>query len=141
MFARWVVGLSIACGACADDYVVKVGITGTSSRFEVPGQARIGDEISVLVTTYGGGCIEPYDTRITVTNDDALVEPRDEYYVGGKHGCTKELVYLEHRGSFHFDTPGTKNVRVRGRHEKPITAGSRELVDEILDYPFVVVVE
>ena len=142
MVVRVLVGLSIACGACADDgYVVKTGLTGRESTFAVPSAARAGQGFWASVTTYGGGCIEPYDTELTVTNDDALVVPRDEYYVGGELACTLELVFYEHRAALHFDTPGTKTIRIRGRQQKPITAGSRELVDELLEYHFAVVIE
>jgi hypothetical protein len=84
MFARWVVGVAVACGACADadDYVVKVGLTD-------------------------------------------LVPP--------------ELLQIEvpERAAVR----GTKTIVVRGRREHRIGAGSPEVTDEILEYPFAVVVE
>jgi hypothetical protein len=93
------------------------------------------------VTTYGGGCIQPYSTDVTLTTDDALVLPLDEYYVGGEHACTACLRYYRHDATVMFDTAGAKTIRIRGRREVPITAGSRELVDEIREYHFAVVVE
>jgi hypothetical protein len=141
VIVRLVVGLSVACSACTDDYVVKVGLTGTESDFAAPASAPVGADFTVSLKTYGGGCIEPYDTQLTVTNEDALVVPRDEYYVRGDVGCNLILIYYEHQAVMHFDTPGTKTIRIRGRQQKPLTAGSRELVDELVDYPFAVVIE
>ena len=144
MFARLMVGVLIACGGCADDYVVKVGLfefPGSKEPVvEVPPSAAVGERLGVFVTTVGGGCIEPFDTQAIVTTDGALVVPRDEYYVGDDV-CTLCLQYLRHNVAVTFDTPGTKTITIRVRRERRVTAGSPEVVDEIVEYPFAVVVD
>ncbi len=110
--------LAIACSACADDYVIKVGLTeGPQGALEltVPERAKVGEAVELTVRTIGGGCISEYDTQVTITRDDALIVPRDETYVGGDTACVAAIFFYRHRATIVFDTPGMKTLRVQGR--------------------------
>lgn len=90
-----------------------------TARVELPGAVRAGEPFTVVVTTYGNGCVSPADTEVRVRGRVAEVTPydHDQARAPGGAACTDQLNVFPHRATVRFDTPGPARVRVHGRRE------------------------
>lgn len=81
----------------------------------LPASVRAGQEFTVQVSTYGGGCIRKGPTEVEAHGLVADVYPFDLYPADENTACTRELRTLEHRASVRIDQPGAATINVYGR--------------------------
>ncbi|HEX6371964.1 MAG TPA: hypothetical protein VF006_23775 [Longimicrobium sp.] len=85
-------------------------------RIEIPGTARVGEAVTVRVTTYGGGCSRA--AMMEIESDGAVIDlrPLDHEPPRGENVfCTRELRLLPAESIVFFTRPGTGTVRIHGR--------------------------
>ncbi len=110
-----------------DPYVVDVGVVdhyGESQEvLRAPATVSAGDEVELVVATYGGGCTESRDLDVDQTAALVVLTPYDATYVPPPSdppaACPDLLQRLEHRVRVSFASAGTKTVRVVGRRIGP----------------------
>lgn len=85
-------------------------------RIEVPERAIAGVPFTVVVTTYGGGCMKQGDTEQQVTGLIAEVRPYDYDAVRLPRNlaCPDMLAFYRHEAQLTFARAGTARVRVHG---------------------------
>ena len=106
----------LACNAYQDEVVDLAYIHFSDSDsvfFSAPDTVQAGTPFEVTIRSYGGGCTQQGDTRVTANDFEALVEPFD--VTSRVEVCTKILKVFTHRASVTFAKAGTTTVRVRGR--------------------------
>ncbi|HEX8691122.1 MAG TPA: hypothetical protein VF746_01675 [Longimicrobium sp.] len=81
----------------------------------VPTTATRGVPFNVVVTTYGGGCIEEDDTRVEVQGAFAIVRPYQ--IVLHRNSCTAELLISRRSVQVQLDRLGTGRVVFFGYSE------------------------
>lgn len=83
---------------------------------EVPETGRVGEPITVQVTTYGGGCVRDDTTVATVAGLQADIVPYQQIFTPGpRGGCTRDLRITRRSVRVVFGTPGPARVRLIGR--------------------------
>lgn len=119
---RWAVLATLALSACVDssDANVDIGLVDDgrqtdASFIDMPSVARPGQPFTVTVTTIGGGCTKPSSTEVLTTDADATVTPYDRY-AAADVPCTRDLSWIAHTATLHFDVPGTRTVRIQVRN-------------------------
>jgi len=80
-----------------------------------------GRDVTVTVSTYGGGCHSKGVTDVQRTGMQALLTPWDHTAPPGTP-CTMQLVEMRHTATVSFPQAGTATIRVRG-----IDAGTRHV--------------
>jgi hypothetical protein len=91
---------------------------------EVPDTVRRGQDFTVRVRTYGGGCISQGPTEVEVAGLRATVTPYD--IDSGSGFCTSELRLFQHAATIRFDRAGDARVVVRGTRQP----GDRPVAEE-----------
>lgn len=109
------VPLLVACSALtgADRVRVLGAIAGYLDGDPQVTIQQDGRTITVLVTTYGGGCHTQGETEVVIDGLMATVTPYDYTATPGT-GCTDQLLSFEHRAVVQFPSGGTAQLRIRG---------------------------
>jgi hypothetical protein len=83
----------------------------------IPDTVAVGSPFEVTVRTYGGGCIDPGDTEVSLTGQAATVRPYDVFVTDlpPNYVCNDDLRLYTHRATLRFDQRGPATVTVRGR--------------------------
>ena len=86
------------------------------SDIAVPATARVGEPVTLRVTTYSGGCIGEDKTEVRTVGQEADIVPYQRIY-SPKAGqaCTSELRITPRAVSLVFMTVGTATVTIAGR--------------------------
>jgi hypothetical protein len=87
---------------------------GDTAQVTVPQTVAVGEPATVVVTTYGGGCIRTGDMEVQVTGLVAELTPYDHFPPAGAI-CTADLRLNRHTATVQFTQRGRATVRVRGR--------------------------
>ena len=82
-----------------------------------------GRTVTVLVTTYGGGCHTPGETDVVIDGLIATITPWDYTATPGTE-CTHQLLSFEHRAVVPFSSGGTAQLRIRGMDISRRSAGN-----------------
>ncbi|HEY4057752.1 MAG TPA: hypothetical protein VGM39_14155 [Kofleriaceae bacterium] len=83
---------------------------------DAPSTAPVSTELTINVSTYGGGCVWFDRTDIEQDGDDVVIRPFDREHIPGENeGCDDPLILFPHPAVLMFDSPGPKNIRVAGR--------------------------
>lgn len=92
---------------------------------ELPSHVERGEDFTVTVTTYGGGCIAKGETESEVEGLRAVVTPFDYDAVNlpANAACPDILYLYAHTATLRFDERGEAQVVIRGQ-QKP----SREVI-------------
>jgi hypothetical protein len=86
------------------------------STLTVPRSARIGEPVSAVVITLGGGCIRDDTTVVNVADLRATIVPYQTVYTPRENeGCTSELRITPRNIPLTFNTAGTAQVVILGR--------------------------
>lgn len=84
---------------------------------DVPDTATAGQEVRIMVRTYGGGCERMGPTETQQRGDTVFVTPWD-FTVRGPHvACTDILRMFDHTASAAWSHAGQRVVVVRGMEE------------------------
>lgn len=99
----------------------RVGVLsiGGAPSVTVPSAGAVGVPISVMVITWGGGCVRQGPTEASVTALTAEVTPYDSVYVKlpPNMACTADLRTYTHTATVAFAAAGAAVVRVHGWSE------------------------
>lgn len=91
---------------------------GDPVRLNVPTTAEVGQDVSLVVSTYGGGCISPGETEVELDGLKATVRPYDYVPLETLRGdivCTLDLRLNRHEAILRFDERGVARIDVHGR--------------------------
>ncbi len=89
---------------------------GNPVRITAPDSVVLGAPATIDVTTYGGGCVSKGETRVTVEDLSAVVEPFDRFTAPPPDAaCTDILRRLSHVVTIKFTKRGVATLQVRGR--------------------------
>jgi hypothetical protein len=111
-------------------------ISGDTARIAAPDSVEPGAAFEVRVVTFGGGCVRDI-ARTEVRDASNGVEIRPYNRREEASGCTRDLLYLEHRAAVRLATPGIRTLRVLGATERRgadgrVTAGPAELTRRVV---------
>lgn len=118
--------LALAVVGCADngndffgpeDHVLRPGILvhyGDTAEVSVPSTVTAGEEFTVTVETFGGGCDGKDGTEVEAVEGAVEITPIDNFYVGDGV-CLAILKVFTHTAEWTFDEAGEQTVRIRGR--------------------------
>jgi len=95
---------------------------GLKLQLQLPSTVMHGEDFTVSVTTYGGGCISKGDTDVDRDGLTPVITPYDIDSSRPDTYCTLILKYITHEAVLRFDTPGVATLIIRGQ-QKP----SREI--------------
>jgi hypothetical protein len=92
---------------------------GQPAVIQLPSTVSRGRDFDVVVTTYGGGCVDQGDTRVTTSATHAEIRPFDIFIteMPDDYACTDILKQFGHRATLRFTQAGTVTVRIHGRKE------------------------
>jgi hypothetical protein len=115
--------LSLACGepvepTAADPDIGIIDLYG--QRDEVllaPASARAGEDVSIVVRTFGNSCVSAARTSVTYRGSTVVVTPYDNSRIPGIYVCADILKRPEHTVTLRFERAGAARVRVEGRRE------------------------
>ncbi|MFN0251940.1 MAG: hypothetical protein ACKV2T_34005 [Kofleriaceae bacterium] len=107
-------GCALDGGSDVDAQLGAILFYGDGPEVQVPGSARVGEPIHIVVETAGGGCVHYVRTDVEQTADRVVIYPYDSRPPTGAI-CTQELRSLEHLAVVRFSTAGTKTIEVFGR--------------------------
>lgn len=112
----------ISCNSVSGPEMVSaVGIIEFYSdppRIQVPPSAAVGEDISVVIDTYGGGdCIIAGGTIVEQLDDFAVeITPMDDFpQPGADIACSLRPQALRHEATLSFDRAGDVTLTIRGR--------------------------
>jgi hypothetical protein len=86
-------------------------------QLQIPGTVQRGQDFTVAVTTYGGGCISKGDTEVDRNEPTPVITPYDIDISRPDTYCTLILKYIKHEAVLRFDTPGVSAVTIRGQRK------------------------
>ncbi len=92
---------------------------GSPARIHTPERFTVGVADSVVIITFGGGCLRRGLTDVFVTGTLATIQPLDSTLVRAPAyvGCTRELRGIRHTAWVTFHQPGEATIRFVGREE------------------------
>lgn len=97
---------------------VVVGITEVAAPIKLPGNARVGEEVPLIIyTAWHNGCARKGTLEIESEGESVTVTPYDFVSEGL---CTQQVQVFTHTASLRFDTPGTVEVTIRGRPSRHV---------------------
>jgi hypothetical protein len=111
-------------------------ISGDTARIAAPDSVAPGVAFEVRVVTFGGGCTRAVaGTEVRDAPDGVEVRPYNRREEAS--GCTRDLLYLEHRAAVRLATPGVHTLRVLGATERRgadgrVTAEPAELTRRVV---------
>ncbi len=93
-----------------------IASNGMEPMVTLPTQVVAGQEATVTVYTFGGGCVKLAYTNSRVSGDTAVVEPFDSVVVQlpANMACTTELELLPHSASVIMSRSGPGTIRIVG---------------------------
>ncbi len=122
-----------AChGTAEPDVAPEVGIiefyNDRSMVLTLPATARAGQDINVVVRTFGNGCVSAAGTAVRYGTAVASLTPYDNDLSRASPGvvCLGILVRPAHVVTLQFPEPGVATVRVEGRKEPGSQAATVE---------------
>jgi hypothetical protein len=86
---------------------------GEGPTIEVPAAAVAGEPFAIVITTFGGGCIEKGPTNVATSELRIDIRPMDFFFRAGAN-CPDFLRYHIHRATVTGSQRGTLEVRVHG---------------------------
>ena len=118
-----VLAVSAGCRLLTDNEIRRerqlalIEFYGDPIVIEIPDTVAVGSPFEVTVRTYGGGCIDPGDTEVSVTGQAATVRPYDVFvtHLPPNYACTDDIRLYTHRATVRFDQAGPATVTVHGR--------------------------
>ena len=118
-----VLAVSAGCRLLTDNEIRRerqlalIEFYGDPIVLEIPDTVAVGSPFEVTVRTYGGGCIDPGDTELSVAGQAATVRPYDVFvtHLPPNYACTSDLRLYTHRAAVRFDQAGPATVTVHGR--------------------------
>ncbi len=134
--------LAVAAGCGGDDVtgpgeVTWLGIVefhGDGPEVSAPASATVGEEFTVTVRTFGGGCFSKGPTRVDTVDAVIRIRPFDLAPDDPDVVCPDVLRIFEHRADLTFGEAGERTVRIVGRR----VDGE---VDEVIELDRTVTVE
>jgi hypothetical protein len=94
---------------------------GPAGLIDAPAVVRAGQDFTVTVRTFGGGCVSAAGASVTYHRppalDLAVVVPYDNTRVPAGVACTSDLRRAPRDVTLRFTTPGAATIRVEGRRE------------------------
>ncbi len=128
--------LLLLLGACEPGALVEVGIIDhygeADGVLEAPLSARVGEPITVVVNTYGGGCISAESISVGERSGAIELTPFDRDESPGRDACTLELRRLSHPTDVEFAAQGTALLIVHGRRVTQTTDEVTEMRQQIV---------
>lgn len=119
---HWLFFLVVALQGCAwptgvgeERRVATISYYGDPVRIELPTTVSRGENFTVRVTTYGGGCIRKGNMVVELAASAAELTTYDHevsHTMGGV--CTDDLRLYEHTATMRFHNPGTARITVHG---------------------------
>lgn len=91
---------------------------GDEIRIEIPTTVTAGEDFTVAVFTYGGGCVSKGETESEVQGSTATIRPYDydaTATLPANSACTSDLKIYRHEATLRFMQPGTARVTVFGK--------------------------
>ncbi len=79
----------------------------------IPAEVAVGSTATLMVQTWGGGCLVKGTTPVVVTRRRVVVRPYDRA-VDPSWVCLAVLTHVEHTVEIHFDTAGEWDIEIRG---------------------------
>lgn len=115
--------LAVAAGCSGDDVagpgdVTRLGIVefhGDGPEVTLPASATIGEEFTVTVRTFGGGCTSKGPTRVDTVDAVIRILPLDVVPDDPDAVCPAVLRIFEHQADLAFEEAGERTVRIVGR--------------------------
>lgn len=104
-------------GYNSDTIVVpaRIEFYGDPVMVSAPATASVDEVITVSITTYGGGCIEPDRIDLSVKPLAADIRPLDRVPADEGVVCTADLALNLRTAEIAFSTPGEKSLRFHGQ--------------------------
>lgn len=107
---------------------------GDGPVVSLPASVTAGEEFTVTVRTFGGGCTSKGPTRVDTASSATRILPVDVTREGPNVVCPALLQTFEHRADLAFEEAGERTVRIVGRR----VDGE---VDEVIELDRTVTVE
>ena len=95
--------------------------SGTNDVIAAPSSVRVGEDVQVTVTTFGGGCERAGGVDVTMTSNTATLAVYDYSTAGPDVACTTELKRMPRTVTLRFPASGQAVIRVEGTRMGPET--------------------
>lgn len=102
--------------------VTRLGIVefhGDGPEVSLPASVTAGEEFTVTVQTFGGGCTSKGATQVDTVGSVLRILPLDVSTEGPEVVCPAVLRRFEHRADVAFEAAGERTVRIVGRRVAP----------------------
>ena len=95
--------------------------SGTDDVITTPTSVRVGEDVQVTVTTFGGGCERAGGVEVQMTANTATLSVYDYSSAGPDIMCTTELKRMPRAVTLRFPDAGQAVIRVEGTRVGPET--------------------